>query len=59
VRRRRAAKQRVWLGPGRYFCGCERWIAHANAYSDCNSNGYIDGSCERNAYRDCDGDCNS
>jgi hypothetical protein len=51
------------LGPGRYFCGCERRIAHAdaNAYGDgdCDCNGYIDGSCERNAYRDCDGDCNS
>jgi hypothetical protein len=70
VRHRRPAKQRIWLGPGRYFCGCKQRIAHAdaitaNAYSDCNGdgncNGYIDGSCERNAYRDCDcnRNCNS
>jgi hypothetical protein len=49
VRRRRAAKQRIWLGPGGYFCGCERRIAHANAYSDA--------SCKPNAYRDSNAYC--
>jgi hypothetical protein len=42
--RRRAAKQRIWLGPDRYFSGCDRRIAHADA--DCNSN------------RGCDSDTN-
>ena len=33
------AKQRVWLGPGRYICGCEWRITHANAYSYSYSDG--------------------
>jgi hypothetical protein len=69
VRHGGAAKQRIWLGPGRYFCGCERRIAHADAYGDgdCNSNRrcYSDTNCNRrrnrdtNCNRDSNGDCNS
>ena len=40
VRHSRPAKQRVWMGPGRYICGCERRITHANAYSDSYSHSY-------------------
>jgi hypothetical protein len=40
MRRCRPPKQRVWLGPDRYICGCERRITHANAYSDSNSYSY-------------------
>jgi hypothetical protein len=62
VRRRRAAKQRVWLGPGRYFCGCEWRIAHANTDSDSDSNGYsrsngIVAAFEPNANANSDADC--
>ena len=45
------------MGPGRYICGCERRITHANAYSDCysnsNSNGDSDsdGNSNSDAYR--------
>jgi hypothetical protein len=28
------------MGPGRYICGCDRRITHANAYSGSDSNTY-------------------
>jgi hypothetical protein len=61
VRHGWAAKQRIWLGPGRYFCGCERRIAHADAYGDrnCNSNRRCDSDTNCNRDRDSNGDCNS
>ena len=42
-----SAKQRIWLGPSRYFCGCEQRIAN----TDTDSNGHLDANS--------DGDCNS
>jgi hypothetical protein len=53
VRRRRAAEQRIWVGPDRYFCGCEQRIAHTNAYGDgdCNSNR----GCDSDTNRNCNG----
>jgi hypothetical protein len=44
VRHRRSTKQRVWLGPGGYFCGCQRRIS--NSDSDC------DGNSDCNTYSD-------
>jgi hypothetical protein len=60
VRHRRAAKQRLWLGPGRYFCGCEWRIAHADAYGDgdCNSNRCCDSDTNSNRRRNRDANCN-
>lgn len=43
-----STKQRVWLGPGRYPCGCERRIADTNAYS------YADGNSDTNGNGDAD-----
>jgi hypothetical protein len=31
------------MGPGGYFCGCQRRITHANAYSHSNAHSYSDG----------------
>jgi hypothetical protein len=59
VRHSRSTKQRVWLGPGRYLCGCERRIANTNAYShsdgnsDTNGNGNADSNPNREPH------CNS
>jgi hypothetical protein len=55
VRRRGATKQRIWMGPGGYFCGCERRIANSDAYSyaDGNGNGDADGNPNREPH------CNS
>ena len=60
MRHSRPPKQRLWLGPGRYICGCERRITHANAYSysdcyshgdsDTHSNSYGDGNSNRDAH---------
>jgi hypothetical protein len=47
VRHRRSAKQRLWLGPGRYLCGCERRIANTDAY------------CDTDGHRNCNPHCNS
>jgi hypothetical protein len=47
------------MGPGRYICGCERRITHANtysdsySYSDSNGNGDADGNPNREPH------CNS
>ena len=46
MRHRRSTKQRVWLGPGGYFCGCERRIA--------NSDSDRDGNSDTNTHRDSD-----
>ena len=54
-----AAKQRIWLGPGRYFCGCERRIAHADAYGDRNSNRRCDRDTNSNCRCDSDTNTNS
>ena len=51
MRRPNTSKQRVWLGPGGYFCGCERRIANSDSERDGNSDtntysnahGYSDG----------------
>jgi hypothetical protein len=45
VRRRRPAKQRLWLGPGRYFGGCERRIA------DTDTNRYLNSDADGNSDR--------
>ena len=57
VRHSRPPKQRVWMGPGRYICGCERRITHANTYSDSYSdtNGNSDANSNSNAHRYSDG----
>ncbi len=47
MRRCGAAQQRVWLGPGGYFCRRERRITNANA----NANAYSDGDRHRNTHR--------
>jgi hypothetical protein len=52
VRNCRSTKQRVWLGPGRYLCGCERRIANTNAY------GYADGNSDTNGNGNGDADGN-
>jgi hypothetical protein len=46
VRHGGAAKQCLWLGPSRYFCGCERRIANTDTYSE--SNPHIDAYCHTN-----------
>ena len=49
------------MGPGRYICGCERRIPHANAYSYCYCHRYGDGDSDSDtnsnsdAYRYSDG----
>ena len=48
-----AAKQRIWLGPGRYFCGGKRRIAN----TDTDSNGHLDADC--NSDRDGNSDTNA
>ena len=59
MRHSRSAEQRLWLGPGRYLCGCERRIANTNAYShadgnsDTNGNGNADSNPNREPH------CNS
>jgi len=37
VRHGGTAEQRLWLGPSRHFCGCERWIANPHTDSDSNA----------------------
>ena len=56
VRHRGPTKQRVWMGPGRYLCRCERRITHANAYSYCDSNGYR--HCNGNSHSDSNSNSN-
>jgi hypothetical protein len=53
VRHGGAAKQRIWLGPGRYFCGGGRRIANTNTDSNGHFDAYSDTDCNG------DGDCNS
>ena len=43
-----AAKQRIWLGPSRYFCGGKRRITNTDA--DCNSNRRCDRDTNSNAH---------
>jgi len=56
VWRSRPPKQRVWMGPGRYICGCERRITHTNAYSHRDGYSYrysychFDGNGHSNSY---------
>jgi len=52
MRHRGSAKQRVWLGPGRYLCGCERRVANAYTNPDSNGNTYSYGhsNCYANSY---------
>jgi hypothetical protein len=55
VRHCRPAKQRLWLGPGRYSCRCDRWrhaysYAYSNSYTYSNANGYAYGDTERESY---------
>jgi hypothetical protein len=51
LRRGGAAKQRLWLGPGRYPCCGARYNAnpYADGNGDCNAYGYPD--C--NAHAEC------
>jgi len=63
VRHAGSAKQCVWLGSTRYFCGCWRRIAntdtdgnsHLDANSHGNSNCYSNSNCNSNGDRYCDG----
>ena len=48
-----SAKQRIWLGPSRYFCGCEQRVANTNT----DSNGYLNANSDANSNGD--GNCNS
>ena len=50
MRRPRAAKQRLRLGPVGYFCGCQRRLTKpdSNSNRDCHCHGY--GDCHRNSY---------
>jgi len=61
VRHCRAPKQRIWLGPDRYFCGCKRWIANTdtdgNAYGHCNVDGHAYTYGGRVGYAYCYGGC--
>jgi hypothetical protein len=50
VRRRRPAKQRIWLGPDRYFGRCERRIAHT--YTNRYLNSDADGNSDRDSNSD-------
>ena len=60
-----SAKQRIWLGPSRYFCGCGRRIANTDTDSKSKCNTYSDGNSDRDscrntdAYSNSDGDRNS
>jgi hypothetical protein len=56
MRHCRPAKQRVWLGAGRYPCRCPRALAHANAVRAAKSNGYSYSYCysHRNSYTNID-----
>jgi hypothetical protein len=59
VRHSRPPKQRLWLGPDRYICGCDRRITHANAYSDGYSYSYRYSYSYSYSYCHCDGDSDS
>jgi hypothetical protein len=64
VRLGRSTKQRIWLGPRGYLCGCQRRVANAHTYAngltksntngngdaDSNPNGYIDANREPDAH---------
>jgi len=62
VRRPRAAKQRLRLGPIGHFCGYQRRLTKpdSNSNRDCHCHGYGYGDCHRNsnsfAYTHSDGD---
>ena len=63
---RGSPKQRIWMGPGRHTCGCDRRIPFANTYSYCycyshsdcdghsdgNGNGNLKPFSNRNRYSD-------
>ena len=55
MRRPRAAKQRLRLGPVGYFCGCQRRFTKSNSNSNSNRDCYRHchgyGDCHRNSYR--------
>ena len=62
MRHSRSAKQRLWLGPGRYRDRCRHAITNSNPESYANSNGYAfsvwpDGDAD--AYSNSDGYCYS
>jgi hypothetical protein len=56
VRRGRPAKQRLWLGPDRHPCGCDR-RRHTNA--NANSYGYSYSNTQCDSYSDSDCNCNT
>jgi hypothetical protein len=55
VRRCGPTQQRLWLGPGRYSCGCD-WRRHAFAYTysyaASQSNTYAERNTHTNTYGD-------
>ena len=64
MRHGRPAKQRVWLGPGRYRGCCRDAVANPVADSYANSNSYTfcmqrgDGDANTYGHSDNDGNCN-
>jgi hypothetical protein len=42
VRRRGSAEQRLWLGPGEYFCGGRRHFAYAHTHPYTDTYTYSD-----------------
>jgi hypothetical protein len=55
VRHGGAAKQCLWLGPSRYFCGRKRRIAN----TDTDSNGQLDANSDADCNSDRDGNSNT
>ena len=67
MRRRRAAKQCIWLGAIGHFCGCQRRLTkpdsnsnrdcHGNSYRNTYTNGNTHSNCSRNSHAHTESDC--